>query len=419
MTDDFDILGDAARDNTDADESSAAAAGGGRLRLPLPLISMVVIVALVAAIGAWGVVNGAENRTKDVERVSGLDNVLAPPDGDDDNSGGDGTDDGNEAPVGTNAEGESIFDDEVAYPARNYLLVGSDSREGADADAEDAGVIGDTGDVGGQRSDTLMILRQEANGPASLLSIPRDLWVEIAGEARSNRINAAFNDGPLTLVATVTESLGIPVHHYIEVDFFGFKDIINELGGVEVCVGNESRDTHVGLHIPAGCSNLSGDEALAFARSRYFQEWDGDSWQSDPTGDRGRVIRQQLFMRAAVDGALRKIRESPFSAGDTLEVIIDSVKIDDSLDPIKAAQALRQAAEDGLSTYVLPTYDDQVGDAAVLQLAEGSELVLDYFQGTGDLPPEEYLTGSTDEAAAPAAGSTPPTSTPSTTTADG
>ena len=81
-------------------------------------------------------------------------------------------------------------------PAENYLLVGSDTREGADPDDPNAGAIGDADDAVGARSDTIMVLRRERNGGASLLSLPRDLWVDIAGTDRSAKINAAYNEGP-------------------------------------------------------------------------------------------------------------------------------------------------------------------------------------------------------------------------------
>jgi LCP family protein required for cell wall assembly len=267
-------------------------------------------------------------------------------------------------------------------------------------------VIGTEAEVGtSRRSDTIMVLRQERNGGAALMNLPRDLWVEIAGTGDSQRINTAFNGGAERLAATVTESLGIPVHHYVEVDFIGFKDIIDDLGGVDVCVGFAARDVNSGLQIDKGCQRLDGVQALAFARSRYYEQWDDTEWVLDPRADLGRIERQQLFMRAAVDGALRKLRSSPFGSGDIIEAVIGSVRIDDRLDPIKAGEALRQAAEEGLRTYGLPVVNDQVGDAAVLRLGDGAEEVLAYFRGEGPAPIEYETsqidaTGSADAAAA-------------------
>lgn len=338
---------------------------------------MLVIAALIGTVGAVGVLRAADERTDDVERISDLETVLAEvPDAD---------------------------DESIEYPAENYLLVGSDTREGVDPDSEDFGVIGDESAVGGRRSDTIMILRQEHNGGAALMSLPRDLWVEIAGTGRSNRINTAYNEGPEQLVATVADALDLPIHHYVEVDFFGFKDIIDRLGGVEVCVGFAARDVKSGLSLNPGCQQLDGVQALAFARSRTYEEWNGTDWQLDPRADLGRIERQQLFMRAAVDGALRKLRSSPFGSGDTIAAVVDSVRIDEGLDPIRAGEALRNAAEEGLRTYALPVVNDTVGDAAVLRLGEGADSVLAYFRG--DAPaPAEFETGATvpeAESAAP------------------
>ena len=241
----------------------------------------------VGTAGTFGVIRAADARTDDVERITGLETVLA-------------------AVPGKN-------DASIEYPAENYLLVGSDTREGVDANSTDAAVIGDDASVGGRRSDTIMVLRQERNGGASLMSLPRDLWVEIADTGRSQRINTAYNDGPERLAATVTQSLGIPIHHYVEVDFVGFKNIINRLGGVEVCVGYPARDVHSGLSLNEGCQTLDGVQALAFARSRYYEEWDGSDWRIDPRSDLGRIERQQLFLprgrrRSAAQVAVEPVR---------------------------------------------------------------------------------------------------------------
>lgn len=333
---------------------------------------MVLIAAVVGVVGARGVLRAADARTDDIERIDGLESVLAEvPDED---------------------------DPTIEYPAENYLLVGSDSREGVDPASPDFGVIGSEADVGpSRRSDTIMVLRQERNGGAALMSLPRDLWVEIAGTGTSQRINSAYNGGAERLAATVSESLGIPIHHYVEVDFVGFKDIIDDLGGVEVCVEFGARDAKSGLQINPGCQQLDGVQALAFARSRSYEEWDGTNWVIDQRADLGRIERQQLFMRAAVDGALRKLRSSPFGSGDVIEAVVDSVRIDDRLDPIKAGEALRQAAEEGLRTYRLPVVNDTVGDASVLRLGEGADELLRYFGGEGPAP-AEYETGVTESA---------------------
>lgn len=356
---------------------------GRRMRARSPLPWVFVTAATVGVAGTIGVLRGADGRTADLERVDGLGAVL----------GDLATDDGGP----------------VEYPAVNYLLVGSDSREGVDGGGSDAGVIGDAADVGGRRSDTIMILRQEENGGAALMSIPRDLWVEIDGTDRSNRINTAYQEGAARLVATVRTALGIPIHHYVEVDFVGFKQIVDELGGIELCVGYAARDANSGLSIQPGCQRLDGVQALAFARSRYYEEWDGQNWVIDPRADLGRIERQQFFIRSAVDGTLRRVQSSPFGSGDVVGAVVDAVRIDDGLDPFEAAEALRQAAEEGMRTFRLPVDNAMVGDAAVLELGEGAESVLAYFRGDGPAPVEYETTRDTATSTDPSGTTVPGT----------
>ena len=332
---------------------------------------MLVLAAVVAGAGVWGIVRAADERVANVDVVAGLDGVLAPLPGDGD----------------IDLDGDGVVDP-VTYPAVNYLLVGSDSREGVTGDEADIDVVGDEGAVGGRRSDTIMILRQEQNGGLSLTSLPRDLWVEIADTGESQRINSAYNDGPEQLAKTITRELGIPIHHYVEVDFIGFKDIIDQLGGVELCVGYAARDTHSGLKLDVGCQTLDGVQALAYARSRYYEEWDGTNWVVDPRADLGRIERQQLFMRAAVDGVINKLRSSPFSSGDLVEAVADSVRIDGRLDPYDAAETLRAAVQEGMHTYRIPVAPMTVAGNSVLELDSGSDEVLDYFRGLGQAPAE-------------------------------
>ena len=134
----------------------------------------------------------------------------------------------------------------------NYLLVGSDTREGADPNSADFGAIGNEGAAPGRRSDTIMVLRFDPKtGAAAILSIPRDLWVPIAGTGESNRINSAYTKGNDVLIETVEQNLGIPINHFIDVDFYGFKDLVDALGGVTVYFDLPTRDKNTGLRIDA------------------------------------------------------------------------------------------------------------------------------------------------------------------------
>ncbi len=121
----------------------------------------------------------------------------------------------------------------------------------------------------GSARDTIMILRHNREtGEAGLLSLPRDLWVEIAGTGENHRINSAFGHGTDVLVQTITDNFGIPINHYLEVDFNGFKTLVDAIGGVEACFEYPTRDKNTGLMVTApGCYNLPGIEGLQYTRS--------------------------------------------------------------------------------------------------------------------------------------------------------
>jgi LCP family protein required for cell wall assembly len=273
-------------------------------------------------------------------------------------------------------------------PAENYLLVGSDSRAGIAADDPNAGAIGNSDEVVNSRSDTIMVLRRERNGGAALLSLPRDLWVPIAGTGTKAKINSAYNQGSQRLVATVTQALGIPINHYVEIDFAGFQKLVDEIGGVQVCTFVPAQDTHSGLRLDPGCTNVNGSQALAYARSRHYQEWTDGKWHEDGTADLGRIKRQQLFIRTAVAKLLQEMENDPFKVGQLVGVATSAVTVDETLDPVKAAAALRQAAQVGLVTYSLPVVAaDHKGQSALDLDASAAAPILDYFRGATATPP--------------------------------
>ena len=141
-------------------------------------------------------------------------------------------------------------------PAENYLLVGSDSRESVDADDPNAGAIGSAEDAVDRRSDTIMVLRRERNGGASLLSLPRDLWVPIAGTDHRRRSTRPTTRAPERAGRHGQQALGIPINHYVEIDFAGFQKLVDEIGGVEVCTYVPAQDTHSGLDLAARAATI-------------------------------------------------------------------------------------------------------------------------------------------------------------------
>lgn len=267
----------------------------------------------------------------------------------------------------------------------NYLIVGSDSREGSDPNSPDYGGIGDTNETSGRRSDTIILMHvDEVLSTIALTSIPRDLWIEIPGHD-TNRINAAYGFGEATLIDTVQTSLGVPIHHYVEVDFNSFKAIIAALDGVEICFEFPTRDLNTGLNVPEpGCRVLDSVQSLAFARSRYYEEFKDGRWQVDGRSDLGRIERQQLFFETAISRSVSQVLSNPFRSGKLVSAAVDSLRVDRGTDLIEMANAIRPIASGGIVRVPLPVYGDTVRDKSILRLAEGSPAILEYLSGGGD-----------------------------------
>jgi LCP family protein required for cell wall assembly len=269
----------------------------------------------------------------------------------------------------------------------NYLLVGSDSREGADPNDADFATIGGEGEVSGRRSDTLMIFHYDiATGAGALISFPRDLWVKLGDGQKTGRINSAYQLGTDVLIRTIQNEFGIPIHHYLEIDFQGFKGLVDSIGGVQICTQFPSRDKHTGFFMPGGCHNLEGVRALAFARSRFFETKVENKWQIDGSSDIGRGKRQRQFIAAMLNSALTRVISNPFSASSAFAGATRSIITDANLDLTEFAKKVRPAAEGSISRYSLAVYGDRVGEDSVLRVAKDAAPVLAFFGGTGLAP---------------------------------
>ena len=187
--------------------------------------------------------------------------------------------------------------------ALNLLLVGSDNRAGLTKAQIQELRVGSTAVAAGGRSDTMLLIHiSKARDSAVIISLPRDSLVTIPEHtssadvtqtvpARQNKLNAAFSFGgaPL-LISTLESETGLRIDHYIEINFLGFKNIIDALGGIDVCVKKDINDPKSHLNISAGLQTLNGIDALKYVRTRYF----------DGLGDIGRMHRQQEFMSAVL-----------------------------------------------------------------------------------------------------------------------
>lgn len=190
----------------------------------------------------------------------------------------------------------SVLSPRGSRTATNYLIVGTDSREGISANDPNAGAFL-AGEVSGARTDTIMVLR--VDGSTTLLaSIPRDLWVTDPATGQKGRINSTFASGPSNLIKAV-ESIGIPIDQYLEINFVSFGRLVDAVGGITIDFPFPAKDDHSGLVITkAGPNHLNGTEALAYVRSRYYTELVDGKWRVDGTADIGRTERQRAFLTA-------------------------------------------------------------------------------------------------------------------------
>lgn len=257
-----------------------------------------------------------------------------------------------------------------------FLIIGSDSREGL----ED---LTNFGPSGGQRADVIILLQVHPDdGTAQMLSIPRDLWVDIPGHGE-NKINSAFAFGGAPLMTeTITRETGIPINHYMQVDFVGFQAIVDELGGVPINFPFPARDTKSGLSVDAGTQTLDGGEALAFARSRTYQELQNGSWVSVDANDIGRTRRQQQLIFSIIRSIARP--SSVPELGDIVESFAQHLTIDSRLAEgslIELGWRLRGVRPDNIAAATLPTYTDSIGGASVeLRQEPEASAVLSAFQ---------------------------------------
>jgi LCP family protein required for cell wall assembly len=214
------------------------------------------------------------------------------------------------------------------YPGRladtagtNWLIVGSDSRAGLTPDQEAQLTTGDEAAAGGGRTDTIMLLHIPAligGGQVTLVSLPRDSSVPLAGHGRV-KLNTTFAlGGPTLLVQTVEKVTGVHVDHYAEIGFSGFADLVDDVGGVQLCPPEPIDDPLAGLNIPAGCQVLDGPQALGYVRTRH-----------SPRGDLDRVVRQREFLGALIARAgSPAVLLNPFRIGPLAADAPDTVTVD-------------------------------------------------------------------------------------------
>ena len=259
--------------------------------------------------------------------------------------------------------------------AVNYLVVGSDTREGLTRAEIKRLKVGGTEVAAGKRSDTMLLIHiSKKRDKAAIISIPRDTYALIPEHKNSqgklvpathSKINSAFNWGgaPL-LIDTFEQMSGLRIDHYIEVNFVGFVRMVDALGGVEICTKKDIDDPKSHLVLPAGRHILDGVDSLKYVRTRQF----------DGLGDLGRMKRQQEFAGAMLRKATSAgVLLNPVTMVDFINSALDSVVTDKGLnqgDLLTLGKQLRNLSASNVRTLTIPlkyyNYSKNGVSAAVL-----------------------------------------------------
>jgi LCP family protein required for cell wall assembly len=299
------------------------------------------------------------------------------------------------------------------------LVIGSDTRAGESAAGAQA--FGSAQEVTGQRSDVVQLWRVTPSTKSiQVMSIPRDTVVTMLSPDNQqygtyNRINSSFNTGANQLVKTITANFGIPINHVVQVDFSGFQSSVNALGGVYMNFPFPAKDAYSGLNITTpGCQLLNGAQALAVARSRHYQYYENGYWHYDGTSDFGRIKRQDVFLKAMIQGAKSKV--NPLTVNAFIGSLHEGVTIDDGWgfnQLIGLALNYRSFDPSQLAGQTLPTVSSSafggLGDVLTVNQPATQQMLVDIFGSSLQTPtnPPPDVNGVPHE---------PPTITPTTVT---
>jgi len=323
------VIGLVSDQETDPAVEPSAPAKPRRRKRRIILIAVLVPV-LLLAFGAGGLALYLHNVSSSVQRVDAFASVP---------------------------EASRPQKDAAAGNATNFLLLGSDSRDPENTD--------------GSRSDTIIVLHlNKGQSAAELISIPRDTWVFIPKSADGkhggvdSKINAAFAWGGVPLmVQTVEGYTGVRIDHVAMVDFSGFKEIVDALGGVTVNVetsftSNHSLNANHIRHFDKGVQVMDGAAALDYARERY----------SFKDGDFARIRHQQQVIKAILDKASSGgMLSSPTKINDFLKATADTVSVDNTLNIFDMAMQLRHLRSGNLQFFTSPTKGTgRIGDQSVV-----------------------------------------------------
>jgi LCP family protein required for cell wall assembly len=270
----------------------------------------------------------------------------------------------------------------AAGAGTNWLLTGSDSRGGLSRTQEDQLALGH--DVAGARTDTIMVLHLPANGnPPVLMSIPRDSYVPIPGFGY-NKINAAYSlGGPALLAETVQNVTGLYINHYMGIGVGGLDGVVDDIGGVRMCLTAPMVDPKAGLNLKAGCQTLNGAQALGYVRTRNFAQGDLQREQDQ------RLLLKAVLSKMTSTGTLI----NPFATIPAADGSVKSLDVDQGTQLYQLVQVGFSLRNPETTTVPFGGFaTESVGSVVVWDHAKATELFSDLANDR--TVPQSLLSGS-------------------------
>jgi len=283
-------------------------------------IALLVVYSVLTGLNLWSSWRGIETQAFNQEAVQAL---------------------AEDAPVGVVEESDDAIDEADAADAADAAE--NVPEETAPEQAYDTFLLIGGDKVSGAADVILYLVLPTNSADPFMVSLPRDLWVDNLCTGGQSRINVLIHgcdskgvNGPTLLANQVGVFTGIEVDHFAMFDFDGFSDIIDAVGGVEICVEYPVRDAKSKLSLPAGCTNASGEQALAWVRSRHTEQQIGNSWRSVPGA--GDLLRNQHQQDVILE-LFKKLKtfDSPTDLTASVASLADTFVLDDQLGIAEAA----------------------------------------------------------------------------------
>jgi len=303
----------------------------------------------------------------------------------------------------------------------NFLVVGSDTRAFTNGNSNLQSQFGNEAQNGGQRSDTMMVVRVDPSSLKTLvISFPRDLWVQVPGIGLS-KINSAYDAGPQRVIDMLRQDFNIQINHFVQVNFQSFQGVVNAIGSVPVYVPYQARDNLTGLYQPiAGCERFTGADALAYVRSRdleYYSQQRQKWLPADAVPDIDRIGRQQQFIRTLAGVAVRESLSNPLTANNIVDRVVENLTVDsglsksDILNLVDAFRTINPSDTGHVQFATVPWAEgpNQDGQAVLYLRQPDADALLAHVGGTAN-PANVSINGN------PPTGSASPVTPSSTTT---